>query len=355
MDAAGNVIETGYFNSSSITFGTITLQGIADTNQAYIVKYDPTGNVLWAACSKGSSNQSSSGVAVDPSGNIYIVGVFFSPFVVFGNDTIFQSPGPQPCEGCTPWDDGFIVKYDTSGNVIWAKKFGGSNWDAISSIAIDNSGDLYIAAWFRSDLVVFGDTTLHDATHHNFDNAVLLKCDSSGQVIWAQNSAWGWGGYIALDSAANIVFSGGFLGSDTISLGGINVGSLDNVLSGSTEDFFISKFSAQGNVLWAKNTGLTGPYSSLAGVTSDPNGNSILTGWFDADSVVIGGNILYASNSGGYNYFLTKYDTGGNVLWAQGAKGEVVGSGVVTDSAGNIWVAGSFYTPAAAFYGLYII
>lgn len=68
LDRAGNCYITGYFSSSTITFGTTTLTNAGLTNM-YIVKYDAGGNVVWAKSAGGTNNDYGSGIAVDAAGN----------------------------------------------------------------------------------------------------------------------------------------------------------------------------------------------------------------------------------------------------------------------------------------------
>ena len=83
-NASGNVFITGYFDSPTITFGTTTLTNINAANDIFIVKYDASGNVLWAKSAGGAGSDVSSGVSIDASGNVIITGGFGSPSISFG-------------------------------------------------------------------------------------------------------------------------------------------------------------------------------------------------------------------------------------------------------------------------------
>ena len=83
-NASGNVFITGYFDSPTITFGTTTLTNINAANDIFIVKYDASGNVLWAKSAGGAGSDVSSGVSIDARGNVIITGGFGSPSISFG-------------------------------------------------------------------------------------------------------------------------------------------------------------------------------------------------------------------------------------------------------------------------------
>ncbi len=72
VDAAGNSYVTGEYYSPSITFGSTTLTN-AGGYDLFIVKYDVNGNVVWAKSAGGTNSDFGRGVAVDASGNTYIV------------------------------------------------------------------------------------------------------------------------------------------------------------------------------------------------------------------------------------------------------------------------------------------
>ena len=109
-DASGNVFVTGDFNVASITFGTTTLTraGGADI---FVVKYDASGNVLWAKSAGGTSSDYADGISTDASGNVLVTGSFASASITFGTTTLTNTLSNFP--------DIFVVKYDASGNVLW--------------------------------------------------------------------------------------------------------------------------------------------------------------------------------------------------------------------------------------------
>ncbi|MBI3502643.1 MAG: SBBP repeat-containing protein, partial [Bacteroidetes bacterium] len=88
-DANGNVLVTGIFQSSTITFGTTTLTNAnAGYPDIFIVKYDASGNVLWAKSAGGTSADYGYGIAADANGNVLVTGYFLSPAITFGTTTL---------------------------------------------------------------------------------------------------------------------------------------------------------------------------------------------------------------------------------------------------------------------------
>ena len=147
-DASGNIIAAGHF-VSAITFGSTTLTSAGDYDM-FIVKYDTAGNVLWAKSAGGTAREIARSVATDASGNIIAAGSFESAAITFGSITLTN----------VAYGDILIVKYDTGGNVLWAKSAVGIYQDEAYSVTTDSSGNIIAAGFFESPSLTFGSTTL---------------------------------------------------------------------------------------------------------------------------------------------------------------------------------------------------
>src|SRR5688572_21636884 len=115
IDNDGNNYVVGYFQNSSLAFGpyTITNHGLGISQDLFVVKYDKSGQVLWAQGAGGPANDAAWSVAVDGTGNCYVTGYFQSDFAVFGTDTVHK-------DTVNNTSDIFLVKYSPQGNVLWA-------------------------------------------------------------------------------------------------------------------------------------------------------------------------------------------------------------------------------------------
>jgi hypothetical protein len=153
VDASGNSFITGFFDSQNIIFGSSTIINTEPGNDAvFIAKYDANGNPLWAK-SAGTGGDDGYSVAVDASGNAYVGGSFFSTKIAFGSITLSN-------EGA---GDIFIAKYDANGNVLWAKRSGGNSDDRALSVAADASGNVYATGYFDSPSITFDAFVLTNA------------------------------------------------------------------------------------------------------------------------------------------------------------------------------------------------
>jgi hypothetical protein len=225
--------------------------------------------------------------------------------------------------------DVFVAKYSPAGALIWAESFGGTGTDLANALAIDGSGNLYLAGSYQSS-AKFGATTLTSA---GSSDAFVAKLDGSGNVLWVQSG--GGTGYdqataIAVDNLGNVIASGQF--QSTAQFGSTTL------TSAGSSDAFVVKYSSTGAVQWARSAG--GPSSdTAAGVATDTAGNVFVTGRFAGAASFSGTNL---TSAGSYDAYLEKLDGSGNLLWVHsyGGTGFDQATAVAVDSLGNAYFTG---------------
>jgi len=324
-DVNGNVFATGQYYGSSITFGSITLIGAGGLD-AFIIKYDANGNVLWAKSVGGIADDYGFSVSTDANGNVFVAGLFESPTITFGSIVLTNTSSAN--------DDMFIVKYDSNGNVLWAKSgSAGSNSEG-TSVSTDSNGNVFLTGMFNSSNISFGSTTLTNAG--GFD-LFITKYDANGNVLWVKSAggssdddSWS----VSTDKNGNVFVAGDFF-SPILSVG------TTTLTNAGWNDIFIAKYDASGNFLWAKSVGGSS-YDFGSSVSSDPSGNVFLTGRFESPAITFGSTIL--TNTHSMNMYISKYDANGNVLWAKSAGGTSSsdGTSVSADAGGNVFLTGNF-------------
>ncbi len=112
-----------------------------------------TPDWLWAISAGGTGDNRTESISIDASGNILVAGRFSSPSIAFGATTLNNT-------GIGASTDIFIVKYDPSGTVLWAKSAGGNNFERAECVSTDASGNILIAGYFQSPSITFGTITL---------------------------------------------------------------------------------------------------------------------------------------------------------------------------------------------------
>jgi hypothetical protein len=330
-DHMGNSYVVGRYSGPSITFGSTLLTNSGSTD-VFIVKYDPSGNALWAKKAGAAGTETATKVAVDAAGNSYVVGYFTSPTLTFGSIVLTSA-------GVT---DIFIVKYDTNGNVIWARSAGSTGDDLAYSIAIDGNSNCYIVGHFLSPDITFGASTLYNNGGYDF---FVAKYDPSGNPLWARAAASNFADKaygVTVDGSDNIYITGTFAGS-SISFGSTTLTN-SNVQNA---NIFIAKLNPSGNALWAVKP--DGYNSAAMDIVADASGNNYVTGYFGTSSITFGTTTL--TNTGNSDMFLAKYDANGNSVWAKSAGGNyaVNGGDLALDAVGNCYVVGNFSSDVITF------
>ena len=221
----------------------------------FIAKYSAAGNILWANCTRGvSDNSFGHSVITDGSGNVFVTGYFEGANLIVGNDTLTNVSPPQ--------NDIFLIKFSNLGTILWAKSAGGLGDDKSYSTTIDLTGNVYITGGFDSPSVTFGSTILTNKSGGNSD-IFLAKYDINGNVLWAVDQG-GTGdegaNSIAIDKSGNLYIGGAF-NSSTISFG---VNTITNS-GGGNWDIFIAKMNHD-----------YVPYDNLIGITIYPNPTSTI-------------------------------------------------------------------------------
>ena len=335
-DQNGNVFASGVFFSSEIIFGADTLINDAPGfGAAYLVKYDPDGNVLWAKSSEGDGTEAA-GVTTDGLGNAIVFGAF-------GEYGTFMSLDGNVLD-CAGVGDGYIAKYDPSGALQWAAGFGGEENDGVAGVATDSSGNTYATGAFSSDSITFGPFTLHRHLSSAADMFVVAL-DPDGNVLWARSEGgeyWDAGRSIAIDLNSDVIVTGVFGGS--VDFGGTILASMGG------DDVCLLKFDASGVPIWAKKIGGTGDDNGKD-VISDADGYIYLAGTLQSSICYIGTTLFLNPASPSTDVFIAKFDFAGSVVWAEHGQGwgwEYVG-GIAIDGNNNLQVAGYFSGDTATF------
>ena len=83
------LFRSGYFASSSITFGSYTLTNAgAGTFDLFLAKYNADGDAMWATSAGGMADDWGTSVALDVLGNAYLTGKFTSSSIAFNPFTL---------------------------------------------------------------------------------------------------------------------------------------------------------------------------------------------------------------------------------------------------------------------------
>lgn len=329
VDASGNLYVTGYYTSPTINFGSTTLYSTGEKN-IFIVKCNSSGSPVWAISAGGSQDDEGNGIALDPSGNIYVTGYYDSPEIVFGTDTLINADSIG---------NAFVVKCNSSGTALWAKSAEGTGIEEAKDIAVDGAGNAYVTGHFYSDSLSFDSVTT--VSNSGLADIFIAKYDPNGNVIWAKSSGGALSDYgtgISVKANGYSTVTGNF-GSTSITFSTFN---LVNANTG-TNDLFILKQDPVGNDLWAYRAGGIQDDNSN-GVAVDTAGNSYITGGYASATITFGATTLTNTVAGTENIFIVKYSSSGTVIWARSYGGTLSekGNAVGVNITGYPVITGTF-------------
>lgn len=225
-----------------------------------------------------NTNSVAFGVAVDASGNVYMTG--------WGSGSML---GQTPIGNL----DGFLVKYNAAGDLQWIRQFGTPSEDRASSIALDSSGDVYVAGYTTSALPGF-------SFLGGFADAFVLKYNSAGALQWTRQF-----GTSSSDEARGVAVD-----TTGVYAGGFTEGALEGPAIG-FRSAFVRKYDINGNVQWTRQFGPTG--NTITSVVSMSARNGFIFAGGSTSATLPGPNV----SSGGQDAFVLRYDANGNVLWTR--------------------------------------
>jgi hypothetical protein len=321
VDLAGNVYMTGTFIGIT-SFGNISLTEAGGID-GFITKFDTDGNAVWAKQISSGGYDAGYSIKLDASGSPYVTGAF-SNTASFGTTSLTSDGG----------NDIFIAKYNASnGDLIWAKKFGGTNDQTGNDIGITASGNIYLAGSF----FITANFGAHTLSAVGGLDGFVAKLNSTGDIVWVKQipgTNWDNALSIALDGSENCYVAGYFGG--TTNFGGSILTSLGH------EDIFLAQYSLNGDLIWVKTAGSNNSYSNAKSVTTDAIGNIYITGHFTGTTIFQDKTLT--SNDIGGDIFTAKYNSQGNLLWVKKA------GGADTDRANSVAVNGSGIVTVCGFF-----
>jgi hypothetical protein len=313
----GNLENTGYefggWNTAKDATGTnyapmqtffieadVTLYANWSTGSyCFIEKYDSSGTVSWLVKLAAASSSVCQGVAVDASGDSYVVGY-----------------AELPAQRFAGLSEAFIAKITPSGAFQWMQTLLPDVATSPTSVAVDSLGNSYMVGGSGAGLPI---------------SPFLAKYDSSGTFEWLQNPGVGSqeipANVVAADSSGNSYV----VGSTTQGLNG-------NIQAG-VDDYFNAKYDSTGTLLWLRQLGVTSQLSYGFAVAADSFANSYVVGGTTGG---LNGNV----QTGFSDYFMAKYDSSGTLLWLRqlgAASADSYARGVAVDSSGNSYVVGDTF------------
>ena len=296
IDPAGDLYVIGQ------TSGELPGQKAVGMIDAFLRRYDPSGNEVWTRQFGSYERDLPKGVSLDDAGDIYVVGQTFGTF-----------PGQTSAGG---WD-GFIRKYAPTGDEVWTRQFGGGGGESAASVRVDHSGNAYVVGGTRAALP--GQTNIGDY------DAFITKFDAAGNSVWVQQF-----GTTVEDYALTVALTAN---GDPV-VAGETGGRLAGAVAAGGLDAFARRYDPSGNVLWTRQFG--SPDDDYAvGATVGPSGDVFVVG-------TTNGSLPGQKSKGDSDAYIVAFKALGGDLWSRqfGTKGADDAEAIAFDATGHPFVAG---------------
>jgi len=342
VDTVGNVYITGYF-TGTVDFdpGVGTTESTSNGNtDIFVSKFDANDAFVWVQTFGSTDADEGLDIAVDPSGNVLVTGYFM--------ETVDFDPGGATKElTAVNDDDGFVLKLDSDGDLVWVAPIGGAGNDKGLGIAVNEDGVVCIVGYF-SYTVDFDpdpvDTYSLSSAMGSFD-AFVTVLNAGGDFQWGHafgDDIYDQANDVAIDSTGAVLVAGNFE-SGTIDF---DPGPGVAELSGNY-DAFLLKLASDGGFVWVRGWG-AGGLETAGGLAIAEDDSVHVTGLFagtnDFDPGAGVAELSSVANT--FDVYISKFDADGDFAWVRhvvaGSADEDQGTDLLIDEHGRLITVGRF-------------
>jgi hypothetical protein len=322
VDPQGNVLVSGYF-SGTASFAGVDLTG--GHSDIFVAKLSSGGELQWIdayldTSAASISYQRAGSIASDLAGNIFVTGCMAGT-IAFGDGDPVASLGGL---------DAFVLKLGPGGVLQWKIVTGADGTECGSRVATDQTGNVFVAGTFTSQVNFAGATKLPLASQ-GVDDLFLAKLSPGGNHLWSTsigNSEQQIMGGLAVNADNDVAMTGMYRGD--ILVGGRGLANSQSLAA------FIAVFDGGGSgggaekLLWSRSISEDNE-QFLHGAAFDTHGDLFVSGATGSGPTDLGA-------------YLAKLTSGGESVWSQtwSGTGTQISTGVAVDGADNVLLVGQF-------------
>lgn len=295
----------------------------------------------WALTIGGNGNERNVRHVYSPDGHLYVVGQF--------SDTIDVDPGMGLTELRSEGQDYFVLKLDTAGQLVWAGQITARSSDinglTVSGLSIGPDGALLLSGTFQDTLDAHpGSGIMLLTAPPSVSSAFLIKVSPIGTLTWAKATR---GEVLPAIQQSHVVGTDGsvyWAGTyqDTVDLDP-GVGTAQRVAASTANGLFVSKLTANGDLVWtyAFDSISTG----ISAIARDQDDHVYVAGTFaDSTDWDLGPGNAPLTSEGGFDGFVAKLNRDGQFQWAKSFRSseDLIVFGITVGLAGDVFMAGQF-------------
>lgn len=306
----GGYIVAGTTNSVD---GDVRGRTTKNNFDCWVVKMDKKGNILWQKALGGEADDMAYAIVQTYDGNYILAGVTKSKT---GDVSGYHTGSGY---------DGWVVKLDEKGNIMWQKCLGGSRLDILNSIALTNDGGYIVAGATSSG---DADGNVHGHKKGNGLDCWVVRLNDSGSISWQK--VYGGTGYDQATAIKQINDGGYILCGNTTSDNGDVTG-----YHGGT-DGWVAKLDGKGAIVWQKAMGGRRDDGINDVIQTSDNGY-VIVGYAASDDGDIG------NNRGAIDMWAVKLQKDGSFEWQKplGGSGNEKGHAIVQTTDKGYIIAGT--------------
>lgn len=240
----------------------------AGSDDIFVAKFNAFGVKQWTRQLGTPQSDQGLGAATDQDNNIFVVG---------------QTEGGLDGHSNAGQTDIFVVKYNSSGAILWTRQLGSAGTDQGRGAATDTAGNVYVVGDARG--------ALDGNTQIGGDDFFVVKYNGEGVKQWSHLF-----GTTANDGAFAVATSGNNIYVTGFTYGGVG----GNTVAGAADMFTTNIFASTGTTQWTRQLGTNGVEEGN-GVAVDKDGSAYIVGRTTGN---LDGNTLVGGSA---DAFLTKY------------------------------------------------
>jgi len=210
--------------------------------EAFVTKFSSKGKLLWSTYLGGNDNEAGKAITVARDGSCFVTGFTWS--------SDFPTKNAYDATPNGDWDV-FVTKFSSRGKLLWSTYLGGTWWDEGLGITVARDDSCYVAGFTQS--IDFPTKQAYNSTKGRYGDAFVSRFAANGSLLWS-TFLGGNSSDRAYDVAAVVDCSCYVIGA-TYSTNFPTPNAYDNSTNGWWSDAFVSRFAANGSLLWGTYLG----------------------------------------------------------------------------------------------------
>jgi uncharacterized repeat protein (TIGR01451 family) len=333
VDSSGNVYITGTTASTNFPTHTPAFATGKGLEDMFVTKIDAAGaNVLYSTYVGGSGRDRAGAIAIDSSGNAYVVGRVDSTSTDFPT-----TPGSLATSYRGGDFDGIVFKLNPQGNaLVYSSFLGGEENDSVEGIAVDGSGVAYVTGGTKSNAFPIT-MNAYQSTRAGDTDAFLAKINAAGSALlyssFIGGAATDRGSGVVIDGSGVAYIAGYGASPDFPTEDPFQAG------FGGSFDAFVAKFdtnaSGINSLVFCSYLGGAGDDKAFGMALDGSQTNLYVVGQTSSNNFPVL-NPVQPSSGGSFDAFIAKVSTSGTKVFATyfGGSGDDRGTGIAVNSSG---------------------